>query len=64
MVRGRDAADVAMITIFGDDLLTHLMAWTDEIYNSLSEPELDEVVQTRPISEALALERSSGRLHL
>ena len=64
MVRGRDAADVAMITAFGDYLLTHLMVWTDEIDESLSESELVEALQCRPSAEALVLDQSSGRLRI
>jgi transglutaminase-like putative cysteine protease len=62
MVRGRDAADVAMMTAFGNYLLTHLKVWTDEIDESLSESELVEALQSRPVAEALVLEQSSGRL--
>ena len=62
MVRGRDAADVAMMTAFGDYLLTHLKVWTEAIDESLSENELLEALQTRPVTEALVLDQSSGRL--
>lgn len=62
MVRGRDAADVAMITAFGDYRLTHLKVWTDEVDASLTEGELVDALQTRPLAEALVLEQSSGRL--
>ena len=64
MVRGRDAADVAMITAFGNYLLTYLKVWTAEIDESVSENELVEALQTRPVSEALVLEQSSGRLRM
>jgi len=64
MVRGRDAANVAMITAFGDYLLTHLKVWTNEIDESLSESELVEALENRPLTEALVLEQSSGRLIL
>ncbi len=64
MVRGRDAADVAMMTAFGNYLLTHLKVWTDEIDESLSESELVEALQSRPVAEALVLEQSSGRLRM
>jgi len=64
MVRGRDAADVAMITAFGDYLLAHLRVWTEPVDNSLSESALLEALQTRPVTEALVLEQSSGRLRL
>jgi transglutaminase-like putative cysteine protease len=64
MVRGRDAADVAMMTAFGNYLLTHLKVWTDEIDDSLSESELLQALQIRPAAEALVLEQSSGRLRM
>jgi len=64
MVRGRDAADVAMITAFGDYRLAHLMVWTDEVDETSSEDELLEALQSRPCAEALVLEQSSGRLRL
>jgi transglutaminase-like putative cysteine protease len=64
MVRGHDAADVAMMTTFGDYELTHLRVWTDEVDESLPEPQLIEALQKRPVSEALVLGRSSGRLRM
>ncbi len=64
MVRGRDAADVAMMTAFGEYLLTHLKVWTDEIDESLSESELIDALQERPVADALVLEQSSGRLRI
>lgn len=60
MVRGRDAADVAMITAFGDYRLTHLKVWAEEIDGSLSESGLLDALQTRPDSEALVLEQFPG----
>jgi len=63
MVRGRDAADVAMITAFGSYQLTHLKVWTDQIDDSLPESELLGALQARPATEALVLQQSSGRLH-
>jgi transglutaminase-like putative cysteine protease len=62
MVRGRDAADVAMTTAFGNYRLISLKVWTDQIDESLSESELIEALKSRPIAEALVLEQSSGRL--
>lgn len=62
MVRGRDAADVAMITAFGNYLLTHLKVWTDEVDGSPSESELHARLKTRPVADSLVLEHSSGRL--
>ena len=64
MVRGRDAADVAMMTAFGNYQLTHLKVWTDEVHESLSEGELVEALKTRPVAEAMVLEQSSGRLRI
>ena len=64
MVRGRDAADVAMVTAFGNYQLTCLKVWTDEIDEPVSESELGEALRNRPAAEALVLEQSSGRLHL
>ncbi len=64
MVRGRDAADVAMMTAFGNYLLTHLKVWTDEIDESLSDSDLVEALQRRPVGEALVLEHSSGQLRI
>jgi transglutaminase-like putative cysteine protease len=62
MVRGRDAADVAMITAFGNHQLTYLKVWTVPVDLTLSEDELMQALQTRPAGQALVLEQSSGRL--
>ena len=64
MVRGRDAADVAIMTAFGNYNLTHLKVWTELIDESLSEGELVDALQNRPAAEALVLEQSSGRLRM
>ena len=64
MVRGRDAADVAMMTTFGDYQLTNLKVWTDEVNGTLSQSELVDTLQDRPVAEALVLEESSGRLRM
>lgn len=64
MVRGRDAADVAMMTAFGNYLLTHLKVWTEAVDDTLPEGALLEDLQSRPASEALVLEQSSGRLRM
>ncbi len=55
MVRGRDAADVAMITAFGNYQLSHLKVWTDEVVGPLSDAEITAALETRPASEALVL---------
>lgn len=62
MVRGRDAADVAMITAFGDYQLTWFKVWTDEVEEPASESALIAALQSRPATEALVLAPSSGRL--
>lgn len=62
MVRGRDAADVAMITAFGDYQLTRFKVWTDEVDPAASEADHMDALQLRPDTEALVLAPSSGRL--
>lgn len=64
MVRGRDAADAAMITGFGNYQLTHAKIWTDEVEDSLPEDALVEALKSRPVAEALVLDQSFGRLIL
>jgi len=64
MVRGRDAADVAMMMGFGEYLLSHLKIWTDEVDESLSEDALVESLKTRPLAEALVLDPSVRRVIL
>lgn len=59
MARGRDAADVAMITAYGNYLLTYIKIWTDEVDESLPESELIEALQRRPTTQALVLDLSS-----
>lgn len=55
MVRGRDAADVAMITSFGAYDLRLFRVWTDEIVGPNSDRELLTLLQTRPDAPALTL---------
>jgi len=55
MVRGRDAADVAMITAFGNYDLSSLKVWTDPVDDTLPAPALDALLETRPDVEALVL---------
>lgn len=62
MVRGRDAADVAMMTAFGNYQLTRFKVWTDEVEEPASESALIAALQSRPATEALVLAPSSGRL--
>ncbi len=53
MVRGADAADVAMITSFGSYKLSYFRVWTEEIEASTSPAEVAELLQLRPTGEAL-----------
>ncbi len=64
MVRGRDAADVAMMTTFGEHQLARLQVWTDEVAADMPESAYPTLLQTRPASEALTVDQSSGRLSL
>lgn len=58
MARGRDAADVAMITAYGNYQLTHIKVWTEEVDDSRPESELIEALERRPATEALVLDLS------
>lgn len=62
MVRGRDAADVAMMTAFGAYRLERFKVWTEPVSETLSETERLQALETRPPTAALVLEQSSGRL--
>ncbi len=55
MVRGRDAADGAMITSFGGYRLTGFRVWTDEVPGTPDDATLHEMLETRPEAEALTL---------
>lgn len=55
MVRGRDAADGAMITSFGSYRLEHLRVWTDEIEEPASEQALLHRLERLPEAPALTL---------
>lgn len=55
MVRGRDAADGAMITSFGAYDLKSFRVWTDEVPGTRSEAEMTEMLACRPETEALTL---------
>lgn len=55
MVRGHDAADVAMITAFGNYQLTQLKVWTDEVPGPLCDVDIQTLLETRPAAEALVL---------
>lgn len=55
MVRGRDAADVAMITSFGVYDLELFRVWTDEIQGIKSDSDLLGILENRPDAPALTL---------
>ena len=55
MVRGRDAADGAMITSFGAYDLKEFRVWTDEVRGNPSHKTLREMLGSLPESEALTL---------
>lgn len=55
MVRGRDAADGAMITSFGAYDMKALRVWTDEVPGAPSDASLHDMLKTRPKTEALTL---------
>ena len=55
MVRGRDAADGAMITSFGSYQLKHFRVWTEEVMGEPSEAALKELLEIRPEVPALTL---------
>ncbi|QHQ36853.1 transglutaminase-like domain-containing protein [Algicella marina] len=59
MVRGADAADVAMITSFGDHSLRHFVVWCDELDPTLSESAVHQLLQSRPKAEALVYSTSA-----
>lgn len=61
MVRGGDAADVAMVTSFGSYDLKKFTVWTDEIADDLGDSAVHELLKTRPEAEAL-VEETSARL--
>jgi transglutaminase-like putative cysteine protease len=55
MVRGRDAADGAMITSFGAYDLKAFRVWTDEVPGTLTDARLHDMLKNLPESEALTL---------
>ncbi len=55
MVRGRDAADGAMITSFGAYDLKSFRVWTEEVPGTSTDDKLLELLTTRPQGEALTL---------
>jgi len=61
MVRGDDAADVAMITSFGNYQLTYFRVWTDKLADGLDDDTVLDMLRTRPEGEPLVFP-SSGRI--
>ncbi len=59
MVRGDDAADVAMITSFGAYQLTYFRVWTDQIADGLSDAAILDMLQTRPGGDPLVFPSSA-----
>ncbi|QIE55759.1 transglutaminase family protein [Pikeienuella piscinae] len=59
MVRGADAADVAMITSFGGYELKHFRVWTDQVEDGLGDDQLHEMLRTRPDGEPLVYQSSA-----
>lgn len=55
MVRGRDAADGAMITSFGSYDLVGFRVWADEVPDVKDETTLRQMLNTRPVTAALTL---------
>ncbi|KAA9006655.1 transglutaminase-like domain-containing protein [Histidinibacterium aquaticum] len=60
MVRGRDAADGAMVTSFGDYRLNSLRVWTDELPEQLSERDALDLLGKLPDAPALTLEMAGS----
>jgi transglutaminase-like putative cysteine protease len=58
MVHGRDAADAAIITAFGDYTLKLFRVWTDEVPGMHSDAALLDMLKTRPDAEAMVLAAS------
>ena len=59
MVRGSDAADVAMITSFGDYQLKLFRVWTDLLEDGLADAEVHELLRSRPEAEPLVFPSSA-----
>ncbi len=59
MVRGADAADVAMITSFGGYQLTYFKVWTDQIEDGLDDAAIHQMLQTRPEGDPLVYPSSA-----
>jgi hypothetical protein len=59
MVRGADAADVAMITSFGDYQLKYFRVWTDQLADGPDDAVILDMLQTRPGGEPLVFPTSA-----
>lgn len=59
MVRGDDAADVAMITSFGNYELKYFRVWTDKIEDGQNDDDIREMLRTRPSGEPLVYPSSA-----
>ena len=59
MVRGADAADVAMITSFGELNLKYFAVWADEIEGNQGGSELQRLMQSRQNAEPLVFPSSA-----
>jgi len=59
MVRGADAADVAMITSFGGYQLKYFKVWTNKLEDGLDDAVILEMLQTRPGGEPLVFPSSA-----
>lgn len=59
MVRGADAADVAMITSFGAYKLNYFRVWTDQIADGLDKPAILDLLRTRPDGDPLVYPSSA-----
>ena len=55
MVRGRDAADGAMITSFGSYDLKGFRVWTEEVPGAPDDARLHDMLKSLPRTEALTL---------
>lgn len=59
MVRGADAADVAMITSYGEHSLTYFRVWTDEVVGTPSDADILAMLETRPAGAPLVYPSSA-----
>jgi hypothetical protein len=59
MVRGADAADVAMVTSFGAYQLTYFRVWTEKLEASLDDAVVLDMLRSRPEGDALVFPSSA-----